>query len=48
MKSLQRQLEPHAPKGHDVDWLDKLDAYGRTVPVYLVDTSGFAGPPATD
>ncbi len=90
MKSLRRQLEPHAPEGHDVDvapflfsipgterafgpdlhvadesafdaegrhadgaalslvaeltsvstkdadWLDKLDAYGRVVPVYLV------------
>ncbi|MEI5103815.1 Uma2 family endonuclease [Streptomyces sp. PmtG] len=90
MKSLRRQLEPHAPEGHDVDvapflfsfpeagrafgpdlhvadeaafqeegrhadgaalslvaeltsvstkdvdWLDKLDAYGRLVPVYLV------------
>lgn len=90
MKSLRRQLEPHAPKGHDVDvapflfvfpgaergfgpdlhvadeaafdaegrhadgealslvaeltststkdvdWPDKLDTYGRMVPVYLV------------
>jgi Uma2 family endonuclease len=90
MKSLRRQLEPHAPKGHDVDvapflfvfpgaergfgpdlhvadeaafdaegrhadgealslvaeltststkdvdWLDRLDTYGRVVPVYLV------------
>ncbi|WP_342745256.1 Uma2 family endonuclease [Streptomyces colonosanans] len=90
MKSLRRQLEPHAPEGHDVDtapflfsfpgsdrafgpdlhvadeaafeaagrhadgsalslvaeltseptkdvdWLDKLDTYGRVVPVYLV------------
>lgn len=90
VKSLRRQLEPHAPEGHDVDvapflfsipgahrafgpdlhvadeatfdaegrhvdgaalslvaeltsvsnkdtdWLDKLDAYGRVVPVYLV------------
>ena len=90
MKSLRQQLEPHAPKGHDVDvapflftfpgaergfgpdlhvadeaafdaegrhadgaalslaaeltsvstkdvdWLDKLDTYGRVVPVYLV------------
>ncbi|MCX4436130.1 MULTISPECIES: Uma2 family endonuclease [Streptomyces] len=109
MKSLRRQLEPHAPKGHDVDvapflfvfpgaergfgpdlhvadeaafdaegrhadgealslvaeltststkdvdWLDKLDAYGRVVPVHLVlDMQAFeqaantpdpAGPP---
>jgi Uma2 family endonuclease len=48
--SLVAELTSESTK--DVDWLDKLDTYGRIVPVYLVldmqafelDTSGFVTP----